>query len=66
MPVDDTAIPFEPAWFRLGVGLAFAYAGFTVLVVALLRVDPTLALVVATVGGTLGALALVILVRYVY
>lgn len=61
---NDPAIQFERKWFRLGLALAFVYAGFTLLLVTLLRVDQTLAFAVAVVGGTLGALALMVFVRY--
>ena len=62
----DTGIPFERKWFRFGLALAFLYATFTLVLVWLLAIDQTLALVVAAVGGTVGAIALWIFVRYVY
>lgn len=59
-------VPFEPKWFRLGVALAVIYATFTLVLVWLLAIDTTLALVVGVVGGTLGAIALMIFVLYFY
>ncbi|WP_331234327.1 hypothetical protein [Natronorarus salvus] len=64
MEGSDPGIRFERKWFRLGLALAFVYAGFTLLLVTLLRIDQTLAFAVAVVGGTLGALALMVFVRY--
>ena len=44
-------------WFRFGVVLAILWAVFTLVVVALLRVDTTLALGFAVVVATLGGAA---------
>lgn len=62
----DADTPFEAKWFRLGVVLAVLYAVFTLALVLLFTVSPRLALIVAAVGGTLGAIALMIFVLYVY
>jgi hypothetical protein len=53
-------------WFRLGLAIAFLHATFTLLIVVLLQVDLVLAVTVATVVGTVGAIALTVFVLYVY
>lgn len=62
----ETGIRFRRKWFRLGVAIALLHATFTLFVVGLLRVDRTLAIVVAAVVGIVGAAALVVFVLYRY
>jgi hypothetical protein len=53
-------------WFRLGLAIAFLHATFTLLIVVLLQVDLVLAVTVAAVVSTVGAVVLTVFVLYVY
>lgn len=60
------AISTRNKWFRLGLAIAFLHAAFTLLIVVLLRVDLVLAVTVAAVVSTVGAVVLTVFVLYVY
>lgn len=61
---DSSRIQVEWDWFRFGLFLAFVYATFTALVFVLLRIDQSIAFVVAIVGGILFAAGIMMYVFY--
>lgn len=63
-PEDE--VPFDRKWFRFGLTIAVLHAVFTLVLVQLLAVDVRLALLVGVIGGTLGAVAVIVFVRYIY
>lgn len=61
---NESGISVRTEWFRFGIYLAFLYATFTLAIVYLLRVDQSLALLVAVVGSVTFGLAIIVYVLY--
>ncbi|GAB7091072.1 hypothetical protein JCM18237_13430 [Halorubrum luteum] len=64
---DGLSIPPENRkWFRLGAGVAVAWAMFTVALLWLLQFDTSLGLAFAVVGSVAFGIAFTLFVLYVY
>lgn len=61
---DEIEFSMQNEWFRFGVFLAILYATFTLALFYLLRVDQTLALIVAVVMSIVFAVAITVYVLY--
>ncbi|WP_255167203.1 hypothetical protein [Natrononativus amylolyticus] len=61
---DDTAT-VRTGWLRFGLAVGMAQTLFVLVLVVLLRVDPSLAVGFAIVASTVGGIALVVYVLYI-